>query len=94
MSDYQLVQIGSLDEWRDHYGGFRPTTSRDGRRVVDHEIAMQYIGMTANAFAPGEERATGTRTRRSRSSTSSCRVAARWASTATSSTSARAPSSA
>lgn len=55
MSDYQLVQIGALDEWRNHYGGLRPTTSRDGRRVVDHELTMQYIGMTANALEPGEE---------------------------------------
>ena len=55
MTDYQVLQIGALDEWRDHYGGFRPTTSRDGRRVVDHELTMQYIGMTANALEPGEE---------------------------------------
>ncbi|WP_350348770.1 cupin domain-containing protein [Agromyces sp. G08B096] len=55
MSDYQVLQIGRLDEWRDHYGGFRPDSSRDGRRVVDHEIQMQYIGMTANALEPGEQ---------------------------------------
>lgn len=55
MSDYQVTQIGGLDEWRGHYGGFRPETSRDGRRVVDHELTMQYIGMTANALEPGEE---------------------------------------
>ena len=55
MTDYQLLQIGALDEWRNFYGGFRPTTSRDGRRVVDHELTMQYIGMTANALEPGEE---------------------------------------
>jgi mannose-6-phosphate isomerase-like protein (cupin superfamily) len=55
VSDYQVIQIGALDEWRDHFGGFRPTTSRDGRRVVDHDVAMQYIGMTANALEPGEE---------------------------------------
>ncbi|QEO10545.1 cupin domain-containing protein [Protaetiibacter larvae] len=55
MSDYQVLQIGGLDEWRGHYGGFRPSTSRDGRRVVDHELSMQYIGLTANALEPGEE---------------------------------------
>lgn len=55
MSDYQVTQIGGLDEWRSFYGGFRPETSRDGRRVVDHELTMQYIGMTANALEPGEE---------------------------------------
>ncbi|MEO8095958.1 MAG: cupin domain-containing protein [Pseudolysinimonas sp.] len=55
MSDYEVIEIGALDDWRDHFGGFRPTTSRDGRRVVDHELAMQYIGMTANAMSPGEE---------------------------------------
>ena len=55
MSDYQILQIGALDEWRDYYGGFRPETSRDGRRVVDHELEMQFIGLTANALEPGEE---------------------------------------
>ena len=55
MTDYQVSEMCGLDEWREHFGGFRPTTSRDGRRVVDHDLAMQYIGMTANAFEPGEE---------------------------------------
>ena len=55
MSDYQVVDIGSLDHWRDYYGGFDAARSRDGRRVVDHELTMQYIGMTANALEPGEE---------------------------------------
>lgn len=55
MNDYEIMQIGALDAWRDHYGGFHPARSRDGRRVIDHELAMQYIGMTANALEPGEE---------------------------------------
>lgn len=55
VSDYQVLEIGGLDEWREHYGGFRPASSRDGRRVVDHELAMQYIGLTSNAYEPGEE---------------------------------------
>jgi len=55
MSNYQVAQLGALDEWRGHFGGFRPESSRDGRRVVDHELTMQYIGMTANALEPGEE---------------------------------------
>jgi len=55
MSDYQVLEMGGLDEWRGHYGGFRPESSRDGRRIVDHELTMQYIGMSANAFEAGEE---------------------------------------
>lgn len=55
MSNYQVTQIGAPDEWRDHFGGFDEGRSRDGRRVVDHELSMQYIGMTANALKPGEE---------------------------------------
>jgi mannose-6-phosphate isomerase-like protein (cupin superfamily) len=55
MSDYQVMQVGALDQWRDFHGGFAPATSRDGRRVVDHELSMQYIGMTANALKPGVE---------------------------------------
>ncbi|WP_105565445.1 cupin domain-containing protein [Microbacterium halophytorum] len=55
MSDYQVAQLGALDEWRDFVGGFRPETTKAGRRVVDHELPLRWIGMTANAMAPGEE---------------------------------------
>ncbi|GAA1813563.1 cupin domain-containing protein [Agromyces neolithicus] len=54
MSDYQVTQIGDLDEWRDHFGGFDAARSRDGRRIIDHELTMQYIGLSANALEPGE----------------------------------------
>ncbi|MFC4139326.1 MULTISPECIES: cupin domain-containing protein [unclassified Microbacterium] len=52
---YEVTQIGGLDDWRGHFGGFDESRSRDGRRVIDHELTMQYIGMTANALVPGEE---------------------------------------
>jgi mannose-6-phosphate isomerase-like protein (cupin superfamily) len=55
VTDYQVTQIGALDEWRDFYGGFKPETSRDGRRVVDFELTMQFMGITANAYESGEE---------------------------------------
>jgi mannose-6-phosphate isomerase-like protein (cupin superfamily) len=55
MSDYQVLEMGGLDQWRGHYGGFRPQSSRAGRRVVDHDLEMRYIGMTANSFEPGEQ---------------------------------------
>jgi mannose-6-phosphate isomerase-like protein (cupin superfamily) len=52
---FDKIELGALETWRDHFGGFRPETSRDGRRVVDHEVQMQYIGMTANSMPPGEQ---------------------------------------
>ncbi|GAA3660533.1 cupin domain-containing protein [Microbacterium marinilacus] len=55
MGDYEIVQIGGADEWRRHHGGFDAARARDGRRIVDHELAMQYIGLSANALEPGEE---------------------------------------
>jgi len=55
MTDYEVVEIGAPEQWRAHFGGFDEARSRDGRRVVDHELTMQYIGMTANALVPGEE---------------------------------------
>ncbi|MGF2950419.1 cupin domain-containing protein [Microbacterium alcoholitolerans] len=55
MSDYQVTRIGAPERWREFHGGFDEARSRDGRRVVDHELTMQYIGMTANALVPGEE---------------------------------------
>jgi mannose-6-phosphate isomerase-like protein (cupin superfamily) len=55
MSDYAVLEIGGLDRWREHLGGFRPDTTRQGRRVLDHELPMQYIGATVNVLEPGEE---------------------------------------
>lgn len=55
MSGYEIVNVGAPENWRDFYGGFRPDSSRDGRRVVDHEMTNQYIGLTVNALEPGEE---------------------------------------
>ena len=55
MSDFQKIEIGGLDDWRAHYGGFVPERSRDGRRVLDHELPMQFVGVTANSLEPGEE---------------------------------------
>jgi mannose-6-phosphate isomerase-like protein (cupin superfamily) len=55
VSDYEVVEIGSPEQWRDHFGGFDDTRSRQGRRIVDHELTMQYIGLSVNALAPGEE---------------------------------------
>ncbi len=52
---FEKIELGALETWRDHFGGFRPETSRDGRRVVDHEVPMQYIGMTANSMSPGDQ---------------------------------------
>ncbi len=52
---YEIASIGALDDWRSHFGGFTPVKSRDGRRIVDHELAMQYIGLSANALKPREE---------------------------------------
>lgn len=55
MSDYEVLEMGGLDQWSEHYGGFRPESTRQGRRVVDRDMSMQYIGMTANSMAPGDE---------------------------------------
>lgn len=55
MSGYSVSELGPSDSWGDHVGGFRPETTRPGRRVVDHEVGGEIIGMTANAYEPGEE---------------------------------------
>ncbi|AVG24523.1 cupin domain-containing protein [Pontimonas salivibrio] len=55
MSNFSVTNIGPMDSWREHFGGFVPETSRDGRRVVDHELDTEIIGFTATAYEPGEE---------------------------------------
>jgi len=49
MSDYQVTQIGAPDEWREHFGGFDESRSRDGRRVVDHELSRSGHGRQGRA---------------------------------------------
>lgn len=49
MPGYSVTSIGSKDTWRDHFGGFIPETSRNGRRVVDHELDTEVIGFIATA---------------------------------------------
>ncbi len=55
MSTYEVINIGAPEQWCDYVGGFRPTTTKNGRRVVDHEMQSQYIGMTVNAAQPGDQ---------------------------------------
>lgn len=55
MANYEVLNVGAPSQWRDFFGGFRPESSRAGRRVVDHELTNQYIGLTVNALEPGEE---------------------------------------
>jgi mannose-6-phosphate isomerase-like protein (cupin superfamily) len=55
MSDFEVINVGAPNLWRDYFGGFRPETSRFGRRVVDRELNSKFIGLTVNALEPGEE---------------------------------------
>jgi mannose-6-phosphate isomerase-like protein (cupin superfamily) len=55
MANYSVTHIGSMDTWRDTFGGFIPATTRAGRRVIDHELDGDVIGMTATAYEPGEQ---------------------------------------
>ena len=55
MSKYSKTEIGPLASWRENFGGFVEATSKQGRRVVDHELDTEIIGFTANAFEPGEQ---------------------------------------
>lgn len=54
MTGYEVLNVGAPSEWRNFFGGFRPETSRDGRRVVDKEMDLQYMGLTVNALVAGE----------------------------------------
>ena len=55
MTGYEVLNVGDPEEWRSYFGGFRPETSRDGRRVVDKEMDLQYMGLTVNSLVAGEE---------------------------------------
>ena len=55
MSNYSITQMGPMDTWRNHFGGFVAATNKQGRRVIDHELDTEVIGFTATAYEPGEE---------------------------------------
>ena len=49
MSNYSITNIGAMDSWRDHFGGYVPETNKQGRRVVDHELESEVITMVFGA---------------------------------------------
>ena len=55
MANYSITELGPMNSWRDHFGGFVEATNKQGRRVVDHELNTEIIGFTATAYEPGEE---------------------------------------
>ena len=55
MSKYSITNIGPMETWRNHFGGFVEATNKQGRRVIDHELETEIIGFTATAYEPGEE---------------------------------------
>lgn len=55
MSDFQILELGPIERWRDFHGGFSPSRSRDGRRVLEHDLPLEFFGLTANSMVPGEQ---------------------------------------
>jgi mannose-6-phosphate isomerase-like protein (cupin superfamily) len=53
MTDYQVTEVGSLDEWGDFFGGFTPENSYLGRRVLEQELPLVFFGVTVNSSEPG-----------------------------------------
>ncbi len=54
MAGYEIVDVGTIDEWGEYYGGFRPETSLLGRHVLDHDLPLEFFGITVNSRLPGE----------------------------------------
>lgn len=55
MNKVSVAEMGPIDSWRDYFGAFPGFTGRQGRRVVDSELATKVIGFTATSYEPGEE---------------------------------------
>ena len=55
MVNYEVINVGAPSSWANFLGGFSKDSSRLGRRVVDHEIKNQFIGLTVNSLEPGQE---------------------------------------
>jgi uncharacterized cupin superfamily protein len=54
MAGYEITDVGPIEAWGDHYGGFSPATSLHGRRLVDREVPLEFFGLTVNSRLPGE----------------------------------------
>jgi quercetin dioxygenase-like cupin family protein len=50
MADFQVIELNPTNHWRDYADG-----SRAGRRFVEGELPLDYIGMSVNSYVPGEE---------------------------------------
>ena len=54
MASYEVVDVGAVEKWGEHFGGFSPQTSLHGRRLLDREIPLGFAGITVNSRVPGE----------------------------------------
>lgn len=48
MSDYGVLELGGMDEWKDFDGGSAP-----GKRFIEKELPTQFVGISVNGLAPG-----------------------------------------
>lgn len=55
VTDFAVSELGSLDRWNELYGGFTPASSRAGKRVLDQDLALTYLGLSANSLEPGQD---------------------------------------
>jgi len=54
MSDYEVLELGAIEAWKDH----ALPDGRAGKEFLDKEIDTQYIGLSVNGFTPGQSTAT------------------------------------
>ena len=50
----QRFETGPRRAWGDTFGGHSEATSAPGRRVLDKEMPLEFIGVTVNSREPGE----------------------------------------
>lgn len=50
MSGYTVLETGAPETWKDHEGGPRP-----GKRFVEKDLGLEFIGLSENAVSPGGE---------------------------------------
>ncbi|HEX7589906.1 MAG TPA: hypothetical protein VF362_02895, partial [Demequinaceae bacterium] len=54
MAGCEIVDVGPIEAWGEHFGGFSPATSLHGRRLLDKELPLEFFGITVNSRLPGE----------------------------------------
>jgi hypothetical protein len=54
VNNYNVFEVGSLQEWGRYVGGLSPQTQAPGRKFLEQDLSLDFFGVSINSRKPGE----------------------------------------